>query len=202
MNARARTVAEVMTTPHWLLVRNDTDPVADILAMMDQYSLASVPIVGSANRSWRGLVLMRELAELRERDPALERTSAAELAHRELSLSPADSLHLALDRMREHELGRLPVVDGDTLVGSITRSAARSHIGETAEADRREWRPATFTGKIRGAEGMPAFDRWEAVARAERSRGYGLALAAAHSRVLRRALGVPPEILQGSAATL
>jgi predicted transcriptional regulator len=196
LNGGARSVAEVMSTPHWLVVRNDTDAAADIFEMMEQYSLASVPIVSSTDRSWRGLVLFRDLVSLRERTSGFGRTTAAKVARSELSLSPSDSLASALERMREHEVGRLPVVYGRTLVGSITRSDARTNIESQAEiGPPRGWLPASFTASLRGLpDGEPTLDRWEELLRAERSGGYRLAQAIGRFETLRDLLRIPLDI--------
>jgi len=203
LNGGERTVAEVMTTPHWLLVRNDTDRAADVFQMMEQQSLASVPVVNSADRSWRGLVLLRDLAPLGERASGFGRTTAAKVARSELSLAPTDSLAAALELMREHEVGRLPVVDGRTLVGSITREVARSHLDGTATTDPRGWHPPGFTAYLRGVEpGPPALGRWEDVLQAERSRAYRVGRAAARFDRLRRFLRLPRAIAHPRPADL
>src|SRR3954471_684039 len=181
-----------MTTPHWLLVRNDTDRAADVFEMMEQQSLASVPIVNSADRSWRGLLLLRDLVSLRDRASGFGRTTAAKVARTELSLAPADSLDTALDLMREHEVGRLPVVDGRTLVGTIAREVARSHLDGTATVESRGWLPATFTAPMRGVPaGPPDLGRWEDLLRVEASSLYRMASAAARRDRIRSLLRLP-----------
>ena len=70
---------------------------------MEQQSVSSVPVVNNTDRSWRGLVLLRDLLPLRERKSGFGRTTAARVARGELSLAPTDSLAVALERMREHE---------------------------------------------------------------------------------------------------
>ena len=54
------------------------------------------------------------------------------MAHRVHTIGPQDPLSEALERMKQHNVGRLPVVDDGRLVGIISRRDLLRHLYETS----------------------------------------------------------------------
>lgn len=93
---------------------------AEALGRMEAIGSIALPVRSDSNR-WRGLLLKRDVSGLRA-------ATVGELVRPELWLSPDERLEVALERMVQAELGRMPVVRDDVLVGSISRPDIKSYF--------------------------------------------------------------------------
>lgn len=98
-----------------------------------QSDVGALPIV-DANNNVKGVLTDRDIvvqAVARGRD--LDTTTARDLEQPQvLTLAPADSLEHAADVMAEHQVRRLPVVDGGKVVGMVSQA----DVAKTAHPDK------------------------------------------------------------------
>ncbi len=113
-------------------------PVAEAAKVMARENVGSVPVVEGGRLV--GVVTDRDLVVrlLAEgRDP--QSTTVGEVASSQpVTLSPDDGLDQALQLLARHQVRRLPVVEGERLVGivaqaDIARHADEVHTGEVVE---------------------------------------------------------------------
>jgi CBS domain-containing protein len=105
-------------------------PVAEAAKVMARENVGSVPVVEDGRLvgvvTDRDLVV-RVLAE--GRDP--QSTTVGEIASSELvTLSPDDGLDQALQLLARHQVRRLPVVEGERLVGIVAQADIARHADE------------------------------------------------------------------------
>ncbi|KUO14993.1 CBS domain-containing protein [Streptomyces dysideae] len=114
----AQRVAEIMT-PDPVTVSEKT-PVAEVARLMREKNIGDVIITEAEHV--RGLVTDRDLvvrAIAEHRDP--DSTTVGEVCSSDLvTCSPQDRIDQAVQLMREHTLRRLPVVEGDRVVGALS----------------------------------------------------------------------------------
>jgi CBS domain-containing protein len=105
-------------------------PVAEAAKVMARENVGSVPVV--QNGRLVGVVTDRDLVVrvLAEgRDP--QSTTVGEIASSELvTLSPDDGLDQALQLLARHQVRRLPVVEGERLVGIVAQADIARHADE------------------------------------------------------------------------
>lgn len=95
--------------------------VVDAAKVMAQEDVGSIPIVGGDRLA--GVVtdrdiVIRVVAEGRD----AQSTTVGDIASRDLvTVSPDDDLDRALELMAENQVRRLPVVEGDKLVGIVAQ---------------------------------------------------------------------------------
>jgi CBS domain-containing protein len=115
-----QSIKEVMTSDVLACEPNAT--VIDAAKLMAQEDVGPLPIVEDGRIV--GIVTDRDLVVrvLAEgRDPGS--TMVGEIASRELvTVSPDDGLDQALSLMAERQVRRLPVVDGDRLIGIVAQA--------------------------------------------------------------------------------
>jgi len=120
-------IKEVMTRDVRACEPNAT--VADAAKVMAQEDVGPVPIVEDGRLV--GIVTDRDIVVrvvAEGRDP--NATTVREIASTELvTVSPDDALDDALNRLAERQVRRLPVVEGDRLVG-IVAQADIARLGE------------------------------------------------------------------------
>jgi CBS domain-containing protein len=120
-------IKEVMTRDVRACEPNAT--VADAAKVMAQEDVGPVPIVEDGRLV--GIVTDRDIVVrvvAESRDP--NATTVREIASTELvTVSPDDALDDALNRLAERQVRRLPVVEGDRLVG-IVAQADIARLGE------------------------------------------------------------------------
>jgi len=120
-------IKEVMTRDVRACEPNAT--VADAAKVMAQEDVGPVPIVEDGRLV--GIVTDRDIVVrvvAQGRDP--NATTVREIASTELvTVSPDDALDDALNRLAERQVRRLPVVEGDRLVG-IVAQADIARLGE------------------------------------------------------------------------
>ena len=99
-----------------------TATVAEAAKVMAQEDIGPVPIVEDGRLT--GIVTDRDIvvkAVAEGKD--MNATTVREIASRDLiTVSPEDDLNDALNLMADHQVRRLPVVDGDRLVGIVAQA--------------------------------------------------------------------------------
>ena len=105
-------------------------PVAEAAKVMARENVGSVPVVQGDKLV--GVVTDRDLVVrlLAEgRDP--QSTTVGEIASSEpVTLSPDDELDKALQLLARHQVRRLPVVEGERLVGIVAQADIARHADE------------------------------------------------------------------------
>lgn len=136
----AKTAREIMT-PDCSCV-GESDSVLDAAKRLAQSGVGALPICGEDNRL-KGMITDRDIVVkvLAEgRDPGA--TKAGELGQgdgRTVTIGADDSIEEALRTMSEHRVRRLPVIDGEKLVGivaqaDIARNYDKAKVGDLVEA--------------------------------------------------------------------
>jgi CBS domain-containing protein len=126
----AKTAREIMTPGVECVGEKDT--VLDAAKMLAKLNVGSMPICGEDNRL-KGMltdrdIVVKVLAE--GRDPAS--TTAGELGQgKPVTIGADDSIQLAIQTMADHQVRRLPVIDGHDLVGIVSQA----DIAKNAEDD-------------------------------------------------------------------
>src|SRR5690606_24779014 len=125
------TAREIMTKDP--VICDVSDSAVDIARRMERENIGAV-IVCNPDERLQGMVTDRDLAILvvgKERDPA--GTTAGDLVDgREVvTIGADDDLTLAVRTMKESAVRRLPVIDGDRVVGIISQADLALHADET-----------------------------------------------------------------------
>lgn len=125
------TAREIMTKDP--VICDVSDSAVDIARRMERENIGAV-IVCNPDERLQGMVTDRDLAILvvgKERDPA--GTTAGDLVDgREVvTIGADDDLALAVRTMKESAVRRLPVIDGDRVVGIISQADLALHADET-----------------------------------------------------------------------
>lgn len=132
------TARDVMTAQAEMLKEDDT--LADAARRMAELDVGSLPICSSEQRLV-GVVTDRDIvvrAVAEGRDPSSVRVK--ELAQGEaVTIGADDSLDEARRVMAEHQVRRLPVIDGDRVVGIVSQAdvARASDDADTGEVVQR-----------------------------------------------------------------
>jgi CBS domain-containing protein len=115
-----KSIREVMTTE--VKACEPTATVVDAAKVMAQEDVGPVPIVEDGRLA--GIVTDRDIVVkvvARSGDP--NTTKVGDIASRDLvTISPDDDLGRALDLMAAHQVRRLPVVEGDRLIGIVAQA--------------------------------------------------------------------------------
>jgi CBS domain-containing protein len=126
----AKTAREIMTPGVECVGEKDT--VLDAAKMLAKLNVGSMPICGEDNRL-KGMltdrdIVLKVLAE--GKDPGS--TTAGELGQgKPVTIGADDSIQLAIQTMADHQVRRLPVIDGHDLVGIVSQA----DIAKNAEDD-------------------------------------------------------------------
>ena len=133
-----KTAREVMTQNAECVGENET--VLDAARRLADLNVGAVPICGEDNRL-KGMLTDRDIVVkvlAAGKDPAS--TRAGELgAGKPVTIGADDSIEEALHTMSQHQVRRLPVIDGHDLVGivsqaDIARNLDEEKTGELVEA--------------------------------------------------------------------
>ncbi len=114
----AKVISEVMTPDPVCLTENAT--VAEAARQMRDYDIGDVLVTNE--RGLRGVLTDRDIvirAIATQRDPNTTLVSEI-LSADPVCLKPGDSVTEAVDTMRRHALRRLPVCEGERLVGIVS----------------------------------------------------------------------------------
>lgn len=134
-----KTLARDIMTPNPRIVKVD-DSVDRIARMLADENIGAV-VVCNDQRRLQGMITDRDLAVevvAKDRDP--HSTRAAELVNgREVvTIGADDDIDEAIDTMKAHAVRRLPVIDGDEVIGivsqaDIARVAKDKQVGRLVE---------------------------------------------------------------------
>jgi CBS domain-containing protein len=133
-----KTARDVMTQNAECVGENET--VLDAARRLAELNVGAVPICGEDNRL-KGMLTDRDIVVkvlAAGKDPAS--TRAGELgAGKPVTIGADDSIEEALHTMSQHQVRRLPVIDGHDLVGivsqaDIARNLDEEKTGELVEA--------------------------------------------------------------------
>ena len=132
------TIREIMTPDAVCIGENET--LADAARKMRELDVGALPVCGEDNRL-KGMVTDRDIVVRCIADNGDPQTVRAdELARgKPVTIGADDPVDEALTMMKEHQIRRLPVVDGHDLVGIISQADVARHIessrvGEVVEA--------------------------------------------------------------------
>jgi CBS domain-containing protein len=132
------TIREIMTPDAVCIGENGT--LADAARKMRELDVGALPVCGEDNRL-KGMVTDRDIVVRCIADNGDPQTvRAGELARgKPVTIGADDPVDEALTMMKEHQIRRLPVIDGHDLVGIISQADVARHIessrvGEVVEA--------------------------------------------------------------------
>ncbi|MFJ3582239.1 CBS domain-containing protein [Streptomyces sp. NPDC090127] len=117
-----------------------TDTVLDAAKKMKELGVGALPICGT-DEKLKGMLTDRDIVVkvlAQDKDPAT--CTAGELAQGEaVTIGADDEADEILRTMKEHEVRRLPVIDGHTLVGvvaqaDVARALPNPQVGDLLEA--------------------------------------------------------------------
>jgi CBS domain-containing protein len=125
---------------------NEDDVVVDIARMMEAANVGSIPVVQSANlKRLVGILTDRDIVlrvVANERNPNLTKANAV-MTPIVVTCHPDDDIETAMDKMGNHQIRRIPVVDNDNMVVGIIaqadiarhmdRQSTGSVVGEISE---------------------------------------------------------------------
>lgn len=122
----ANTARDIMTGGVQCVQEDET--IVDAAKIMEQLGVGAVPICGSDNRL-KGMLTDRDIVVkvlAQDKDPAA--TTAGELAQGEpVTIGADDSVEELVRTMARHEVKRLPVIDGHTLIGVVSEADVAAH---------------------------------------------------------------------------
>ncbi|HEX2296294.1 MAG TPA: CBS domain-containing protein [Actinomycetota bacterium] len=133
----AKTAREIMTQSAECIGENDS--VLDAAKMMAKNDIGAMPICGEDNRL-KGMLTDRDIVVkviAEGRDPSQVR--AGELGEgKPVTIGADDSIGLAISTMADHQVRRLPVIDGHDLIGivsigDIAKNAEEDDVGKLLE---------------------------------------------------------------------
>lgn len=131
------TARDIMTPSPRCIGEHET--LVEAARLLDELNIGSVPICGE-DRRLKGMLTDRDIVVkclANGGDPAT--TRAGDLAEgKPVTIGADDSLDETLATMQEHQVRRLPVIDGHDLVGIISqadvaRALSADDTGETVE---------------------------------------------------------------------
>lgn len=129
--------SEIMTAAPRCIGENDSLSIA--ASVMSELDVGALPICGE-NRKLKGMLTDRDIvvrAVATGLDP--ESTPARALAQgKPVTVDASDDIHVALEKMQQHQIRRLPVIEDHKLVGiisqaDIARALAPEATGITVE---------------------------------------------------------------------
>jgi CBS domain-containing protein len=134
----AKTAREIMTGDAQCVGENDS--IVDAAKQLAELGVGAMPICGEDNRL-KGMLTDRDIVVkvlAQGKDP--ESTKAGELGEgKPVTIGADDSVEEALDTMKEHQVRRLPVIDGHDLIGivsqaDVARNLEEEKVGDLVEA--------------------------------------------------------------------
>ena len=125
----AKTARDVMSPDCQCVGENDS--VVDAAKRLAELGVGSMPICGEDDRL-KGMLTDRDIVVkvlAQDRDPA--QTTAGELGEgKPLTIGADDSIAEAISTMAQHQVRRLPVIDGHDLVGIVSQADLARHVDE------------------------------------------------------------------------
>jgi CBS domain-containing protein len=129
--------ARDVMTPDVTCIGED-DTLLDAAKLLAQLDVGALPVCGADDRL-KGMVTDRDIvvkALAQGKDPAS--TRAGELGQGDsqtVTIGADDSIDEALRTMIDHKVRRLPVIDGDRLVGIISQADVATNVDEERVGD-------------------------------------------------------------------
>ena len=131
MASKAR---DIMTPDTECIGENDT--LLDAAKRLAELNVGAMPICGEDERL-KGMLTDRDIvvkALAQGKDPGS--TKAGELGDgKPVTIGADDSVELALQTMKDHDVRRLPVIDGHDLVGMVSQADVARHLDEEKAGD-------------------------------------------------------------------
>ena len=124
---RPSVVRDLMSSPV-RTVTPDT-PLMELASSLAEWQHTGAPVLRDG--SIVGIISRRDIERAR-RDGHCNLAVKSCMAHRVHTIGPHNPLTDALERMKEHNVGRLPVVDDGRVVGIISRRDLLRHLYETS----------------------------------------------------------------------
>ena len=125
----AKTARDVMTRGAECIDENDT--VLDAAKRLAELNVGAMPICGSDNRL-KGMLSDRDIVVkvlAQGKDPGS--TKAGELGEgKPITIGADDSVEEALHTMADHQVRRLPVIDGHDLIGIVSQADLAKNVDE------------------------------------------------------------------------
>ena len=130
----AKTARDIMTPDAKCVGENDT--LVDAAKQLAELNVGAMPICGEDNRL-KGIISDRDIvveALAQGKDPST--TKAGELGDgKPVTIGADDSIEETLATMKEHQVRRLPVIDGHDLVGIVSQADVARNIDEEKVGD-------------------------------------------------------------------
>jgi len=124
-----KTARDIMTGSPECVGENES--VADAAKKLASLNIGSMPICGEDNRL-KGMLTDRDIVIkviAQGKDPSS--TKAGELGEgKPVTIGADDSIDLTLKTMAEHQVRRLPVIDGHDLVGIVSQADVATSLDE------------------------------------------------------------------------
>ena len=125
----AKTAREIMTQSAECIGENDS--ILDAAKMMAKHDIGAMPICGEDNRL-KGVITDRDIVVkviAEGRDPSQVR--AGELGEgKPVTIGADDPISLAIKTMADHQVRRLPVIDGHDLIGIVSIGDIAQHADD------------------------------------------------------------------------
>jgi CBS domain-containing protein len=125
----AKTARDVMTGDAQCV--GESDSILDAAKMLAEHDIGSMPICGEDDRL-KGMLTDRDIVVkvlAQGKDPS--RTTAGELGEgKPVTIGADDPIDEALRTMAEHKVRRLPVIDGQRLVGIVSQADIATNLDE------------------------------------------------------------------------
>ncbi len=125
---------DIMTPDTECIGENDT--LLDAAKRLAELNVGSMPICGEDERL-KGMLTDRDIvvkALAQGKDPGS--TTAGELGQgKPVTIGADDSVDLALQTMKDHDVRRLPVIDGHDLVGMVSQADVARNLDEEKVGD-------------------------------------------------------------------
>jgi CBS domain-containing protein len=130
----AKTAREIMTGDARCVGENDS--IVDAAKQLAELDVGAMPICGEDNRL-KGMLTDRDIVVkvlAQGKDP--EGTRAGELGEgKPVTIGADDSIEEALETMKEHQVRRLPVIDGHDLIGIVSQADVARNLDEEKVGD-------------------------------------------------------------------
>lgn len=128
-----------MHTCEHVMTKNPTccqpsDSVMKVAQWMKRENIGSIPVIeNNETRKLVGIVTDRDLALKvigQGSDPKTVQVDSV-MTNKLVTCRPDDDIQLALDRMSEHQLRRIPIVDGDhKILGIISQADVATRVNQ------------------------------------------------------------------------
>ena len=127
LNAHLRdtTIGAIME-PEVITITEDAS-LEQLFSLISEYHHLGYPVVNKENKT-TGVISYKDLFHVKREDWNSVRVKER-MSTRLVSVSPGDGVFTAVEKMTEEGIGRLLVMEDDTLVGIVTRSSIMEAMG-------------------------------------------------------------------------